>query len=232
MKYATTSLAMVFSFLSPMVRKRLFSSEKHIKERLELQSKKVIEKIEKQLLNISSCHFMPIKWTLHVIQEAHMRKEVDDRLYNTLINEINVLHANCDRLINLQHETFSWGITRGVKVSLYAYFVVGAVSLQFRIELLISNIIIICMQIRILWTGLAERNYTHIIVASLTVNFFIFLAFLIIVRCAEQIVKPYNDEHDVFELNRILNEKLEVNAFVLNKEWDLRKKIKNESLLP
>ena len=83
-----------------------------------------------------------------------------------------------------------------------------------------------------MWTGLTEGNYTHIIVASLTVNFFIFLAFLTIVRCAEQIVKPYNDEHDVFELNRILNEKLEVNAFVLNKECDLRKKIKNENLLP
>lgn len=130
MKYATTSLAMVFSFLSPMVRKRLFCSEKHIKERLEIQSKRVIEKIEKKLLNISSSHFMPIKWTLHVIQEAHVRKEVDDRLFNTLINEINVLHANCDRLINLRHETFSWGITRVVIISQYSYFTVGAVNLN------------------------------------------------------------------------------------------------------
>lgn len=127
MKYATTALAMVFSFLSPMVRKRLLGSEKHIKERLEIQSKKVIEKIEKKLLNVNSSHFMPIKWALHVIHEAHGRKEVDDRLFNTLINEINVLHANCDRLINLRHETFSWGITRGVMISQYAYFSVGAV---------------------------------------------------------------------------------------------------------
>lgn len=60
----------------------------------------------------------------------------------------------------------------------------------------------------------------------------VFLAFLIILRCAEQIVQPYNVEHDVFELNRILNEKLEVSAFVLNKDCDLRKKMKDQALLP
>lgn len=45
-------------------------------------------------------------------------------------------------------------------------------------------------------------------------------------------MQPYFEDHDVFELNRILNEKLEVAAFVLNKECDLRKKIKDENLLP
>lgn len=53
-----------------------------------------------------------------------------------------------------------------------------------------------------------------------------------ILRWAEQIVRPYNDEHDVFELNRILNEKLEVAAFVLDKDCDLRVRMKNQALLP
>lgn len=68
--------------------------------------------------------------------------------------------------------------------------------------------------------------------AILTFHFFLFLLFIIVLRSAEQIVQPYNEDHDVFEFNRILNEKLEVAAFVLNKECDLRTKIKDENLLP
>jgi hypothetical protein len=60
----------------------------------------------------------------------------------------------------------------------------------------------------------------------------VFLAFLIVLRAAEQIVQPYNAEHDVFELNRILTEKMQVASFVLNKDCDLRVKMKNKNLLP
>lgn len=66
----------------------------------------------------------------------------------------------------------------------------------------------------------------------MSANFFIFLCFLVVLRSAEQIVQPYNEEHDVFELNRILNEKLEVAAFVLNKECDLRKTIGDQDWMP
>jgi Bestrophin, RFP-TM, chloride channel len=128
MKYVCTSLAMVFSFLSPMVRKRLFSSERNIKAKLELDSIKAIERVERKLLNMNSSHFMPIKWALHCIHEARLRNEVDERLANSLVVELNGLHTQCDRLINFKHETFSWGITKGVMTSLYTFFVVGAVS--------------------------------------------------------------------------------------------------------
>lgn len=87
-------------------------------------------------------------------------------------------------------------------------------------------------QIRQLWNGINDDQSLTIISASLSCFFVMFLFFIIIFRCAQQIVQPYNEDHDVFELNRILNEKLEVAAFVLNKECDLRNKIKNKSLLP
>lgn len=119
---------MVFSFLSPMVRKRLFSSEQNRKAKLEWHSKRIIERIERRLVNVSSSHFMPIKWALHAVQEARDRQEIDERLGNTLILEINALHAQCDRLINFKHETFSWFLTLGAKTVVYAYFTVGAVS--------------------------------------------------------------------------------------------------------
>lgn len=119
---------MVFSFLSPMVRKRLFSSEQNRKAKLEWHSKRIIERIERRLVNVSSSHFMPIKWALHAVQEARDRQEIDERLGNTLILEINALHAQCDRLINFKHEMFSWFLTLGAKTVVYAYFTVGAVS--------------------------------------------------------------------------------------------------------
>jgi Bestrophin, RFP-TM, chloride channel len=130
MKYVCTSLGMVFSVLSPMVRKRLTCGEKNQKARLERKAQKVITKIERKLLNVKSSHFMPIKWSLHVIQEARGRSEVDERLANQLIAELNTLHTLCDRLIGFKHETFSWGLTKGVLTVVYTYFIVGAVRTQ------------------------------------------------------------------------------------------------------
>lgn len=127
MKYLITAIAMVFSFISPMVRKRLFSSEKKVKAKVEASTKKLIEKIEKKLVNVNSSHFMAIKWALHVIYEARLRDEVDEKLFNTLVAEINAVHTACDRLIGFKHETFSWGLTQGAKTSVYTFFVVGAV---------------------------------------------------------------------------------------------------------
>jgi hypothetical protein len=68
--------------------------------------------------------------------------------------------------------------------------------------------------------------------ANVVVDVIVFLAFLILLRNAQQIVLPYNVSHDVFELNRILDEKLEVASFVLDKSCDLRKEIQNSKLLP
>lgn len=83
-----------------------------------------------------------------------------------------------------------------------------------------------------MWNYLEDtQNYLFLSIA-ISVNFCIFVSFLIVMRHAEQIVHPYNANHDVFELNRILNDKLEVASFVLNIRNDLRKEIKNKSLLP
>lgn len=128
MNYVCISIAMVFTFLSPMVRQRLSSLDRNIKNKLEVQTLKLVRTFEEKLVNVGSSHFMPIKWALHVIYEARDRNEIDEKLFNTIINEINAVHTQCDRLINFKHETFSWGLTKGVKISVYTFFVVGAVS--------------------------------------------------------------------------------------------------------
>lgn len=195
-----------------MVRKRLFSSETKIKAQLEAQSRRIIENVEKKLLSVSSCHFMPLKWSLNVVMEARDKKDVDDRIANILITEINALHTQCDRLVAMKHEMFSRGLTMCAITSVYSYFLVGAV--------------------RQLWTGIVENHPSYILTISMVVNFLVFLCFLLVLRSAEQIIRPYNEEHDVFELNRILNEKLEVASFVITKENDLRKRMGNRDLLP
>lgn len=128
MKYVCTTLAMVFSYLSPLVRKRLMSSEKNIKARLEIHSQRIINKIEQKLLKINSSHFIPLKWALHVVDEAQEKGEIESRYVNNLIAEINSMHTQCDRLVSFRHENFSWGLTCGVTTSLFSYFIVGSVK--------------------------------------------------------------------------------------------------------
>lgn len=128
MKYVCTTLAMVFSYLSPLVRKRLMCSDRNIKSRLGIQSQTIINNIEQKLLNINSSHFIPIKWALHVVDEAAEKGEIESRYVNTLIAEINALHTQCDRLVSFKHENFSWGLTCGVTTSIFSYFIVGSVK--------------------------------------------------------------------------------------------------------
>lgn len=212
MRYVCSAIGMVFAVLSPMVQKRLSSSETNIKAKLEWQSQRIIDRIRLKLLNVPSCHFMPLKWALHVINEAHERGEIESRYLGNLVNEINSLHNQCDRLVSFKHENFSLGLTIAATAAVYSFFVIGT--------------------IRYLWNALFQKYSVYILVSSLTVKFVLFLAFLLILRNAQQIVLPYNDQHDVFELNRILDEKLEVASFVLDKKCDLRKEIKNKALLP
>jgi hypothetical protein len=129
MRYVCSSVAMVFSFLSPMVYKRLTSSEQVIKDKLESQSRKVIERIEKKLLNIGSSHFMPLKWTLQYLYEAREAGHVEEKLFSAIVSEINHIHAQCDRLVSFKHENFSWGLTIGAMVAVFSYFTTGTVSL-------------------------------------------------------------------------------------------------------
>lgn len=128
MRYVCSSVAIVFSFLSPMVHKRLTSSEKTIKDKLESESRKIIERIEKKLLNVGSSHFMPLKWTLQVLYEARDTDLVEEKMFNALVSEINHIHAQCDRLVSFKHESFSWGLTICVMCAVYSYFTTGSVS--------------------------------------------------------------------------------------------------------
>jgi hypothetical protein len=130
MKYVCTSLAMVFSYLSPMVHKRMSRSESSIKSQLKYQSLMLIDEIKKKLLKIQSSHFIPLKWALHVVDEAQEKGEINARYVNNLIAEINAIHTQCDRLVSFKHEFFSKGLTYGVTSSIFAYFVVGAVDMK------------------------------------------------------------------------------------------------------
>lgn len=215
-----------------MVHKRLTSSEQNIKDKLESESRKIIERIERKLLNVGSSHFMPLKWALQVLYEARDADLVEEKMFNALISEINHIHAQCDRLVSFKHESFSWGLTIGAMCAVYLYFTTGTVSFDHVIYIY-KHLLILkngTFQVRQLWNYLEDtQNYMFLSIA-ISVNFLIFVSFLIIMRHAEQIVHPYNPDHDVFELNRILNDKLEVASFVLNIKNDLRKEIKNKNL--
>lgn len=129
MKYVCTSLAMVFSYLSPMVHKRLSCSEKKLKSQLKYQSQTLIDEIKRKLLNIHSSHFIPLKWALHVVDEAQEKEEINSKYVNNLIAEINAVHTQCDRLVSFRHEHFSRGLTYGVTTSMFSYFIVGSVDI-------------------------------------------------------------------------------------------------------
>jgi hypothetical protein len=79
--------------------------------------------------------------------------------------------------------------------------------------------------------AITEKS-SFLLPANVAVHLIVFLAFLVLLRNAQQIVLPYNESHDVFELNRILDEKLEVASFVLDASCDLRKEMRNSKLLP
>lgn len=128
MKYICTSLGMVFSYLSPMVHKRLACSEKRIKVQLRFQNQMFIDEIKKKLPTIHSSHFIPLKWSLHVLDEAQEKGEVDNKYLISFITEINAIHSKCDRLVSFRHENFSRALTSCATISVFSYFIAGLVS--------------------------------------------------------------------------------------------------------
>ena len=128
MKYVCTSLGMVFSHLSPLVHKRLSQSERNAKSQLKYQSQILIDEIRKKLANTNTSYFIPLKYALHVIDEGVEKGDINSRYINALIVEINAIHSKCDRLVTLRHENFSRGLTIGVTISFYTYFIAGSVT--------------------------------------------------------------------------------------------------------
>lgn len=78
------------------------------------------------------------------------------------------------------------------------------------------------LQIQTLWIGLFKGHDLSFELVTLAGGILIFTALLTVLRWAEQILKPHCDQHDVFELNQILDERLGVASEVINEGCSLR----------
>lgn len=126
MKFVNISISLVFASLSPMV--RVYLKKINNDCMVAAVTFEQFNRIEKELKNVS--FYIPMKYSLQIISEARLKENADDKLTSNLINEINAVHTQCDRLINSRHETFSKGLTIGCIVSLYTYFIVRNVRLS------------------------------------------------------------------------------------------------------
>lgn len=108
MEHVCTSLAIVFSPLSPMVSTR----------------------ISKTGNDARTSHSKLIKWSLDAIRQAQQNNEVDSSLVMTLVNDLCTFHSQCDRLMTYKHGVFSMSLTIALKMSLYAFSTVGSVRTE------------------------------------------------------------------------------------------------------
>lgn len=184
---------MTFFCVSPKVQKRIGSPEtrseysiwRAINDNFHTSSSQ--RPILSSLLDDSSRYSIVTTLSSRAINEA--RNNIDHSLLKDVTNELSALMTKCEKLVLLQQKKFSRTLTIITKISMYIFFIVGGV--------------------RQIWTGWPENHGYSNLFISMNLRLVIFVCFLLIVRYAEQIICPYNSKHDVFDLYKILNDKLE-----------------------
>lgn len=134
MSYVCTSLAIVFSYLSPMVNERLSRLEANFELESKHEDLLEIKKLKKELRFLNSTHYLPLKWALKVVDEANKKKTMNESYLNTLVNEINDIHKQCDRLVCLKHKLFSKELTFFAYLSIFSFLVVGTVNFELTLS--------------------------------------------------------------------------------------------------
>lgn len=179
---------MTFFTVSPMVRQNILFPDNKLD-------------IWGPITALLSSHFSPstllddseiksvIHYQLYSPAVTDARKHIDEKLKKDVINEVSALGIQCEKFISQQQKNMSRNLTILMKISMYLFFVVGGMQ---RLSI-----------------HLTEGDDVMAIILSMVIHFVIFLCFLLVVRYAEQIVCPYNNKYDLYDLCQISNEKFE-----------------------
>ncbi|RZF32140.1 hypothetical protein LSTR_LSTR004003 [Laodelphax striatellus] len=203
MRYVCLCLTMVFSMISPRVKKRFPTLDHFVEAGLLLENEKVIVVDLNEKFPRHSKHWLPIVWAASIVTRARKEGRIrDDFAVKTIIDELNKFRGQCGLLLNYDSISVPLVYTQVVTLATYSFFITSVMGRQ--------------------WLDITDptsnlRNHRNPIdlyfPVFTTLQFFFYMGWL---KVAESLINPFGEDDDDFEVNWIVDRNVQVSYLIVD----------------
>ncbi|XP_070852466.1 bestrophin-4 [Drosophila suzukii] len=191
LRYVCLCQVMVFTMISPRVKRRFPTYNQIIEAGFLLENeKKIIDTMDQAFPNYPK-HWMPIVWAGSIVMRARRESKIrDDYAVKTIMDELNKFRGRCGFLLYYDWVTVPLVYTQVVTLATYSFFLFSALGQQ--------------------WTENSTQQGLSVLrwFPFLTIlQFFFYMGWL---KVAESLINPFGEDDDDFELNWIIDRNLTV----------------------
>lgn len=197
MRYVCLCVTMMFTMISPKVKKR-FPTLNHFVDAglLQPSEKEIMDDLNTKFPKHSK-HWLPIVWAASIITRARKEGRIrDDFAVKTIIDELNKFRGQCGLLISYDVISVPLVYTQVVTLAVYSYFLTTLMGHQ--------------------WVHPKDGDPNHNKI-DLYFPFFSLLQFFFYMgwlKVAESLINPFGDDDDDFEVNWMVDRNLQVSHFL------------------
>ncbi|XP_065159768.1 bestrophin-4-like isoform X2 [Atheta coriaria] len=194
MRYVCLSVTMMFTMISPRVKKR-FPTLDHFVEAglLQTSEKEIISVLDNKFPKYSK-HWLPIVWAASIITRARKEGRIrDDFAVKTLIDELNKFRGQCGLLLSYDTISVPLVYTQTVTLAVYSYFMTTLMGHQ--------------------WIENSKYKFDLYFPVFTLLQFFFYMGWL---KVAETLINPFGDDDDDFEINWMIDRNLQVSYLIVD----------------
>lgn len=194
MRYVCLSGTLLFANISLKVKRRFPTLDHFVQAGLMEESESlVIQDLNKKFPNYSK-HWLPLVWATSIITRARKEGRIrDDFAVKTILDEINSFRKNCGILITFDRISIPLVYTQVVTLAVYTYFLSALMGHQY-----------------VEGEGYIFDLYFPVFTL---LQFFFYMGWL---KVAEQLINPFGDDDDDFELNWMVDRNLQISYLIVD----------------
>ncbi|KAJ8044463.1 Bestrophin-2 [Holothuria leucospilota] len=200
-RYVNLSAILIYRLCSKRVKKR-FPTFQHLVEAGVMTSKE--KDIIKKLPTDNPKYWVPCTWFVNLVREIRKEGRIEsDPAMKTIIDELNNFLNKCDELYGFDWIIVPLVYTQVVTIATYSYFLACTVGRQYLDP---------------------SKNYTghsfDLFFPGFTVLEFVFYVGWL--KVAENLMNPFGEDDDDFDMNWIVDRNLEVSFLAVDEMYDTK----------
>ncbi|XP_015363789.1 PREDICTED: bestrophin-2-like [Diuraphis noxia] len=211
MRYVCLGLTMVFSNISPRVKKRFPTLDHFVEAGLLLENEKTIVLDLNDKFPRHSKHWLPVVWATSIVTRARKEGRIrDDFAVKTIIDELNTFRGQCGLLLNYDSISVPLVYTQVVTLAVYSFFITTVMGRQW-LDKPVMPLANLKHQ-----TESNSANYNYIDLyfpVFTTLQFFFYMGWL---KVAESLINPFGEDDDDFEVNWIIDRNVQVSYLIVD----------------
>ncbi|XP_060858257.1 bestrophin-4-like [Metopolophium dirhodum] len=211
MRYVCLGLTMVFSNISPRVKKRFPTLDHFVEAGLLLENEKTIVLDLNDKFPRHSKHWLPVVWAASIVTRARKEGRIrDDFAVKTIIDELNKFRGQCGLLLNYDSISVPLVYTQVVTLAVYSFFITTVMGRQW----LDKPVVPLANLKHQTETNPANYNYIDLYFPVFTtLQFFFYMGWL---KVAESLINPFGEDDDDFEVNWIIDRNVQVSYLIVD----------------